>query len=127
VKYKASGKLEIKSGVRIIAPVDFILYYQKLFTMATWNTIKSQTPQHGAHISIVLPKIHGEAADLSPIHQWNGKRIEFEYNPLDIIITKKNVWMKVKCDEAENIKKILGITDKNFLGFHMTILNFKNL
>ena len=127
MNFKATGKLEILNGVRIIAPFDMVLYYQKLFTMATWNTVKSQLPRHGAHISIYLPDIHGKNVDMTPILYMKGKKIEFEYDPLDFIITRKNVWMKVRCEEANKIKDMLKIVDKNFLGFHMTVLNFKNL
>jgi hypothetical protein len=123
--FKSYGYLQILNGVRIIAPFDFVLYYQKLFTMATWNTVKSQIPKHKAHISIYLPDIHGKNIDISIIKHLSGKKIEFYYNPTDFVITKKNVWMKVNCQEAETIKQQLNIVDKNFLGFHMVVCNFK--
>lgn len=123
--YKSYGMLEIHNGVRIVAPLDFVLYYQKLYSMYTWNTIKSQIPKHKSHISIYLPDIHGRNVDMSPILHLKGKRIEFEYDPINFTITKKNVWMLIKCDDAEKIKKMLNITDKNFLGYHMVVCNFK--
>ena len=95
--------------------------------MAHWNTVKSQLPAHGNHLSIYLPEIHGKKIDLSPITHLAGEKIEFEYNPEDIVITRKNVWMNVKCPRAQEIKDMLGIVDKNFYGFHVTLMNFKNL
>jgi len=95
--------------------------------MAHWNTIPSQLPRHFFHISIYLPDIHGKNIDITPIKHLAGKRIEFEYDPTQVVITRKNIWMNVKCDEAQKIKDMLGIVDKNFWGFHVTILNFKGL
>jgi hypothetical protein len=63
--------------------------------------------------------------DIRNVMSLNGQKIEFEYDPTDICITTKNVWMKVKCNEAQIIKDNLGIIDKNFKGFHLTICNFK--
>lgn len=125
--YRAYGHLQIDNGVRIIAPFDFVLYYQKLYSMSTWNTVKSQLPKHKAHISIYLPDIHGRNVDTSVITHMKGKKIYFEYNPVDFTVTRKNVWMSVKCDEAEAIKKQLKIVDRNFLGYHMVVCNFKGL
>lgn len=125
--FKSYGKLQISNGVRIMAPFDIVLYYRTLFSYDTYNTIKSQTPKHFAHISIYLPDIHGKNVDTSVIKHLEGKRIEFEYDPTQFRITTKNVWMLVKCEEAERIKKQLNIVDKNFLGFHMVVANFKNI
>jgi len=122
--YKGKGKLEIRNGIRIIVNYDLIRYYQKLFSFYTYKTVKFQSPMHGSHISIYLPKIHG-SIDLSSVNYLNGVDIEFEYHPDSFTITKKNVWMKVVCPLADEIKKKLDIVDKNFLGYHLTILNFK--
>jgi len=124
--FKSIGKLQIEKGVRIICSYDIVRYYQRLFQLYNWNTVKSQLPAHGAHISIYLPDIHGKNIDISPIKHLEGKRIEFEYDPTNITISKKNVWMNVKCEEAMEIKNMMKIIDTNFWGFHCTLLNFKN-
>ena len=123
--FKSFGKLEIREGVRIVGCYDIARYYQRLFQMAHWNTIPSQLPAHGLHLSIYLPDIHGKNVDVSPINHLNDERIEFEYNPEDMVITRKNVWVNVKCDRAMEIKNMLGIVDKNFWGWHFTVCNFK--
>jgi hypothetical protein len=123
--FKSHGYLQIEQGVRILTPLDLILYYQKLFSLATWHTRKFQTPKHLGHISIYLPNIHGENGSMAPIKHLNGHEISFQYDPADITITQKNVWMKVICEEAQAIKDNLKIVDKNFLGFHLVICNFK--
>jgi len=123
--FKSYGTLEIRNGVRIITDFDIIRYYKKLFELYHWNTVKSQLPKHKAHISIYLPDIHGKNVDMSPITHLDGKRIEFSYNPENMIITRKNVWMNVDCPEAANIKNMLKIVDNNFLGYHIVVTNFK--
>jgi hypothetical protein len=125
--FTSSGRLQIDNGVRIIGDYDIVRYYQRLFQMAHWNTVKSQLPAHGLHLSIYLPDIHGKNVDVSPIKHLIGERIEFEYDPEDIVITKKNVWVNVKCPRAQEIKDMLKIVDKNFWGFHCVLLNFKGL
>ena len=122
--YKSNGYLQIMNGVRIICSYDICRYYQRLFQMAHWNTIPSQLPAHGTHISIALPAIHGNF-DVNPIKQLDGEVIEFEYNPEDIVITRKNVWMNVKCNRAQEIKDMMKIVDRNFFGYHMVLTNFK--
>ena len=122
--FKSCGYLQIKDGVRIICSYDIVRYYQKLFQMAHWNTVKSQLPAHGCHVSIALPSIHGNF-DVSPIKHLAGEIIEFEYNPEDIVITRKNVWMNVKCPRAQEIKDMLQIVDKNFFSYHLVVCNFK--
>ncbi len=125
--YKSYGRLEINNGVRILMNLDFVLYYQKLFGYYTYNTVRNQIPKHKSHISIYLPDIHGKHIKTDCIKYLAGKNIEFSYDPTNIFITKKNVWMVVDCYEAHIIKDKLGIIDRNFKGFHLTILNFKNL
>ena len=125
--FKSNGRLEIRNGVRIITSLDFCLYYQRLFGYYTYKTIKSQIPMHGGHISIYLPDIHGKNIDTSIIKHLSGKIIEFEYTPENIVITRKNVWTPVICPEALIIKNQLNVIDKNFLGFHLTLCNFKGL
>jgi hypothetical protein len=122
--FKSFGRLQIEKGVRIVGCYDIVRYYQRLFQMAHWNTVKSQLPAHGTHISIALPGIHGNF-DTSPINQLAGEKIYFEYNPEDIVITKKNIWMNVKCPKAQEIKDMMKIVDKNFWGFHLVVGNFK--
>lgn len=123
--FKAKGKLEIRKGVRIvITNLDLIRYYQKLFSFYTYKTVKSQLPMYGTHVSIYLPKIHG-IVNTDVIKHLDGKEIEFEYDVENIRVTKKNIWMSVFCVEADEIKKQLNLVDKSFLGYHLTIANFK--
>ena len=124
--FKSYAKLEIDNGVRLVGCYDIVRYYQRLFQMAHWNTVKSQLPAHGTHISIALPSIHGNF-DVSPIKHLAGEIIDFEYNPEDIVITRKNVWMNVKCPRAQEIKDMMKIVDKNFFGYHLVLCNFKGL
>ena len=123
--FKSRGKLQISNGVRIVSSFELCRYYKKLFELAHWNTIPSQLPRHGCHISIYLPDIHGKNIDTSKINHLEGEQIEFSYNPENFIITKKNVWMNVDCPRALEIKNMMGIVDKNFWCFHIVVTNFK--
>jgi len=121
---KMTGKIEVNNGLRVKVDLDFCRYYMWLATKYHYNTQKYQLPMHGAHISIYLPHIHGKI-DLTPYKKLHGSLVDFDYDLNNIVITKKNVWIPVKSSAAYEIKKSMGITDKNFLGFHLTVCNTK--
>lgn len=120
--------VDVAAG-RLVVDVnfDFVNYYNWLIMRKFW--IKPSTPRHKAHISVVLPKFH--KVDLSRAKTWHGDKVFFQYDP-DIQIGggKKgfhNFWMKVRSDEINNIKKVLGVRDdKNYRGLHITISNDKS-
>lgn len=122
--FKSYGKIEVKNGIRIILEADFIRYYKRLLDFYYFHTLKNQPPKHGAHLSIVLPDIH-KNIDISKALIYNDTIVDFEYNPEEVIITKKNVWMKANCDFAEKLKKELNVVENDFWGFHIVICNFK--
>ena len=123
--FKAYGIVEVRKGVRINLNLDFIRYYRALYNFYTYQTVKNQLPMYGAHISVILPAIH-KGVDFLPAIKYNRNKVEFEYDPKSVFISKKNVWMNVKCEWAEKLKKELGIVENNFWGYHLTICNFKN-
>ena len=122
--FSSYGYVKIDTALRISVDIDFIRYYQKLFNYYFYNTVKNQLPAHQGHISVILPKIH-KNIDIGNLMVYNDLRVDFEYNPEDITITHKNVWMAVKCKWAEDIKRKLDIIEKDFWGFHIVICNFK--
>jgi len=126
---KSQGTLEVKSDVvRISVSMDFILFYKSLidkeFRMFT------NTPAHGAHISLFLPKIHGNLSEEKAkfIRQFYKNRIiNFEYDP-DIRIggrTKNfmNFYMMVRSLEIDNICNYLG--NDQAKNAHLTLSNTK--
>jgi hypothetical protein len=119
------GKIEIRNGIRIIADWDMIRYYQRLVEFATHRTERLQLPAHGAHITIVNPKIH-KNVNLNLCRNIAGIKVEFVYYPEKMCKSPKNYWIPVDCEFAENLKKSLNVKEtNNWLGFHLTVCNNK--
>ena len=109
-------------GLKIKVSLDFLHYYLWLTRKATWNTIKIVPPKYNAHISVTLPHIHGWDK-VNKSSKYAGRNVAFRYTG-DVIEGGswfRNFWMPVECPKAERIKEKLGIVEKNFLGFHLTL------
>lgn len=126
-KYTGHGVVDFYKGVRVNVFGDFCEYYRRLFEFDTYKTRKSQTPAFRSHISIILPAIHGEKHNLSLIKHLNKTKAIFYYDPANIVITTKNAWLPVELPVGSIIKRILDVKDRNFLGYHLTLFNFKNV
>lgn len=123
---RAEGTIEINNGVRIVTRLDMCRYYQWLIEKAHWDTINTQLPKHGSHITVVNPKIHDVSNGYEVVKSFGGKKVTFLYNPEDIYISKVNFWTPVICDIEKPIKRLMKIKDKtNYLGLHMTFANVK--
>ena len=119
------GKIQIKNGIRVIIGWDFVAYYQKLIDYYYYRTLRNQLPAHGGHISIVLPNFHKDI-DYGLVKQYDGVWADFEYDPTNVIITSKNIWIPVDLPVGWEIKNKLGIkNEKGFKGYHATVVNFK--
>ena len=80
---------------------------------------------HGAHCTLINPKIH-HGVSYDAALPYIGKDIEFEYNPEDIFQSRVNFWLPIKCELGETIKKKCGIVEKpGYLGLHITLCNRK--
>ena len=122
--FKSLGKIQVKNGVRIIADWDLIRYYHKLIDYHNYRTEKLQLPAHGAHITLINPKIHKVNCKLA--EKFAGKEVEFVYYPEKTFISRVNYWIPVECEYAESLKKILGVVDNSrYLGLHLTVCNKK--
>jgi len=125
VIYKATGKLEVNNGLRIVCGYDFIRYYKWLIEKSFWETQKLQLPAHGAHSTLVNPKLH-KGFTYAPATPHIGKDIEFTYDPTTIYESQVNFWMPIVCPLGEAIKKMCGVYEgKNYWGLHITICNRK--
>jgi hypothetical protein len=122
---KGSGWIQINDAVRIVSDLDICRYYQWFIKKQFWNTVKTQLPKHGTHITIVNPKIY-KGGDFKAIQQFKNKRVEFEYNPSEMYISRVNFWIPVKCDVVKTIRDILNIKEYGCdKGPHMTVCNKK--
>jgi hypothetical protein len=131
---KSCGILKLdENNLRVISHPDICNYYKFLFKKYSYNTIKVQTPKHGAHITIVNEKIHG-IINLNKIKSFLNTNIDYEYNIKGIFNNQseknfKNYFLKVRSKQLNLIMEILKLNNDNdkFLGLHLTILNRKKL
>lgn len=122
--FKSFGKIQVQDGIRIITSHDTILYYHRLVDEYFFHCKKFQLPAHGAHVTIVNPKIH--KVNWAKARKYIGKVVEFEVFPEDAHISAVNVWLPVFCDFADELKRELGVDDdRNYWGLHLTICNKK--
>lgn len=122
--HKLTGIIEIRNGIRINISGDICAYYRKLFIYHTYRTKRCQSPLYGNHISIVLPDIHG-FQDFTKVKEFHRQETVAWYNPEDLVVSPKNVWLKVHLPIGDRIKEKLKIKEKNFFGYHLVCANFK--
>jgi len=122
--FKCSGTIQVIDGVRIITDLDLIRYYHWLVTEHFYNCQRFQLPTHGAHVTVINPKLH--KVNWSKARKYIGKVVEFEVFPEDAYVSAVNVWIPVKCAFADGIKKELGVDDgPKYWGMHATVCNRK--
>lgn len=126
LEMKGIGHVEVREGgVRIIADMDLIRYYLALINFYEYKTVKLQLPLHGAHITILNPKIHKGAKHFKAI-PYNKKEVEFEYYPENAYISAKNYWLPVTCEFADRLIQECEIDNgAHWWGLHLTIANKK--
>lgn len=125
---KLRGHIEVKDGVRIVTNWDLCRYYQWLINKHFYNTVKTQLPKHGSHITVCNPKIH-KVSDFSKVKYLHGKPVDFLIFPDKLYQSRVNFWIPAKCDEVERlIKDTLNIKDDaNYWGLHITVCTKKGL
>jgi hypothetical protein len=125
--HKLTTTLYYHKGLKVRIPKDFAEYYYTLTKAGTYNCLALGQPLYAPHVSITLPNIHGMDI-VKKSKKYAGEKVTLEYSG-DIIeggTWFTNFWMIFNCDRLAQIKKELGIKEKNFLGFHLTIANDKN-
>lgn len=118
-------------SVRIQICDDFVRYYRWFVNKKFW--IDTELPMHGAHITVAHPRFHQVNSNFLKAKEiYDRTTVNFKYYPYVQIGAGPpkryyNFWLKVKCNTAEEIKKMIGIVDsESFLGLHVTICNTKN-
>jgi len=123
--FKSIGKIQVNDGIRIVANLDLIRYYKKLIDFDCYNTQKLQLPTHGAHVTIVNPKIHKKVRWWE-CKNYHGQLVEFEYYPEAAYVSSVNYWLPVECEFAMQIIDKLKVDNgDNWWGLHLTICNKK--
>lgn len=122
------GRLQIIGrNIRLMVSQDLLRFY-KSFVDKEFR-IFSNSPAHGAHVTIVNQKIHKNwnAASVNEVRkEFNNRPIKFFYNPNIVVGIGKdksfaNFWMHVKSAELDRIIQILDVKQD----FHLTISNTK--
>lgn len=120
-----SGRIEVDNGVRIVTDVDICKYYQWFIKREFWNTVKTQLPAHGGHITIVNPKIHN-VTDFNDVLEYHGREVSFDICPEQLYISKVNFWIPARAAVEHEIKYLCAAQDKSdFWGLHLTVCNRK--
>ena len=122
--FTASGYLQVQDGIRIITSHDMVRYYHWLVNQYFYQCQKFQLPAHGAHVTVVNPKIH--RVNWSKARKYSNRLVTFEVYPERAHISAVNVWLPVHCPFADELKKELGVDDgRNYWGLHATVCNRK--
>jgi len=125
---KSIGYLEHSGGaLRLRVSTDLILYYKSIIDKEFKCFFN--TPAHGGHVSVVLPKTHKvDHQKIKKVYkEYYKKPITFYYDP-DIKIGGGknkgfiNFWMNVQSDDLDVIAKKLNIQQP----WHLTVCNSKN-
>jgi len=124
--FEYKTKFYFNKGLKIAVEKDFLRYYFYLILKSPVETLGLSPPMYGSHISVTLPKIHGDKI-VKESEKYVGENVSFFYdgNVIRGGTWFTNYWMKVDCPRAAEIKKELGVEEKEFLGFHITIASSK--
>ena len=85
-------------------------------------------PLRGSHITFINDRmdkdIFMEASKL-----FNGKEINFSYNPANIRSSGLHLWINIESSEAEDIRMVMGLNRKPYFGLHLSLgyANERNL
>lgn len=125
--FKYETRFYWHKGLKIEVERDFFLYYLWHFYRSPEGTLGFTQPMYKNHISVTLKQHHGEEAYRAS-KKYAGQAVTFSYSGE---IRKggswfTNYWMPVICPRADEIKRELGIVEKNFLGYHLTLVNNKS-
>jgi hypothetical protein len=138
--FKYRSHFYFDNGLKIKVDFDLLRYYM-WHLYRNVDSIGLNYPKHKAHISVILPRIHGKEA-VEKSKKYAGQPVDLCYSG-DIKQGGswfKNYWLPVECDQAEQVKKELGVKEntiwrmllhhlhikhKPFLGYHATIASTK--
>jgi hypothetical protein len=99
---------------------DDTFAYYSWFLEKRFN-LKLNKPLRGTHVTIINDKcddeIYAQARQM-----FHGKEITLQYDPTLIRSNDKgHWWLKVYCEDARNIRSVMGLTPDPYFGLHLTI------
>ncbi len=73
------------------------------------------------HITIVNDRIQDHELFEMGKKLFNGKELIFNYDPAEIRTNGEHFWIKAYCDDVENIRTVIGLTQKPHFNLHLTL------
>lgn len=77
-------------------------------------------PLRGTHITFISDRVDKTIFDQAS-KVFNGKNIDFFYNPSDIQTNGNHWWIKVDCPDAKSIRQTIGLNPDPYFSFHLTL------
>ncbi len=78
-------------------------------------------PLRGTHLTIINDIVDNELYKMGR-ELFHGKEIKIQYDPSIIRSNKKgHWWLKAYCNDAHNIRSVMGLDPNPYFGLHITI------
>lgn len=119
--------LDSQNNLKLNCDEELVNYYF-WFLRIEYPSLKLQRPKFGSHLSLISTK-HCQY-DTSLVKKYIGKRVKFTYYPERLKSGGRdftNFWLDCECEFGHYILNTVGIKYPNWLGFHLSIANSKNL
>lgn len=123
--YKTSGRIYCyESGWLIInANNDIAAYYRKLIHYYS-RPIQLMPPKHGAHVTGIAGT-YEQPPDFEIFWKFHLQPISFRYSN-EVQTDGSYYWLRVECEELEEIRKQIGLMPTIKYPWHLTIGNLKH-
>ena len=122
-KHKSQSSWKRVAIIKTNCDIDryYAWFLEKRFNLKLNRSIR------GAHITFINDKLERDIFDQAS-KLFNGKEIEF-YVDIEPRSNSEHWWLKVYCQDAENIREVIGLKREPYYSFHLTIgyANEKNL
>ena len=94
--------------------------YYSWFLKKRFNLVLNK-PIRGTHLTIINDIVDDELYAMGR-ELFHEKEIKLQYDPSYIRSNKKgHWWLKAYCDDAHNIRSVMGLDPEPYFGLHITI------
>jgi hypothetical protein len=94
--------------------------YYSCFLKKRFN-LNLNKPLRGTHLTIINDIVDDEFYKMGR-ELFHGKDIKIQYDPSIIRSNKKgHWWLKAYCNDAHNIRSVMGLDPNPYFGLHITI------
>jgi hypothetical protein len=108
-----------KKNVMVEFKDDTWAYYS-WFLKNRFNLVLNK-PLRGTHFTLVNDIVDGDIYTQAK-KMFDGTEITIQYDPTNIRSNDKgHWWLKAYSDDAKNIRRVMGLDEYPFFGFHITM------